>query len=113
MKMAIRVAFALLLATSITAPAMATATAEEQYRNAISLLLGQNGSQSDRSDALNLLRSAANQDFVPAQTALGTAYEQGVLTMQDIQQAIGWYTKAANQGDWIAQFALGPSYFTR
>lgn len=79
---------------------------EEDYRRAMSLLLGNNQSQSDRDDALGLLRSAAGQGFVPAQTALGSLFEA-----QDIQKAIWWYTKAAEKNDWIAQFSLGRIYF--
>ena len=87
------------------------ATPQEQYRKAISLLLPANNRQSDQNDAINLLRVAAGNGYSPAQTALACAYEQGFVVTQDIQQAIGWYKKAAEQGDWIAQFSLGRIYF--
>lgn len=88
------------------------ATPEEQYRGAMSLLLAGNSSTADQSDALNLLRLAADRGYSPAQTALGTIYEHGEGVMQDAQSAIAWYKKAADQGDWIAQFSLGRIYFS-
>jgi TPR repeat protein len=88
------------------------ATPQEQYRKAISLLLAGNNRQSDQDDAVNLLRTAAGSGYSPAQTALGTAYEQGFVVTQNTQQAIAWYKKAAEQGDWIAQFSLGRLYFS-
>jgi TPR repeat protein len=86
-------------------------TPEESYRRAMSLLLANNLNLTDRSEALNLLQSAADRNFAPAQTALGTAYERGTLGTPDVQQAIHWFTKAADQGDWIAQLSLGLIFF--
>lgn len=86
-------------------------TAQDQYQHAMSLLLTGNTNQSDRDQAIMLLRAAAAQDFVPAETALGTIYEEGVLTAPDTSQAILWFRKAADQGNWIAQFSLGRIYF--
>ena len=99
------------LAFALSLFALPTSSPEEKYRKAMGLLLGNNASLQDRDDALNLLQSAADQGFALAQTALGTAYELGMLSSADIQRAINWYTKAANQGDWIAQFSLGRIYF--
>src|SRR2546423_967286 len=96
------------------APCFALAQAsgpEEQYRKAMGLLLTVSPSLEQRDDALTLFRFAAEQKYVPAQTALGTLYERGNLATQDIRGAISWYEKAANQGDWIAQLALGRIYF--
>ncbi len=84
---------------------------EQQYKKALGFLLTANPSLQDRDAALELLRSAARQDYVPAQTALGTIFERGNLSAQDIREAIAWYEKAANQKDWIAQLALGRIYF--
>ena len=84
---------------------------EDQYRKAMGFLLTVSPSLQERDEALTLFRSAAEQKYVPAQTALGTLYERGNLATQDIRQAISWYEKAANQGDWIAQLALGRIYF--
>ncbi len=84
---------------------------EQQYKKAMGFLLTANPNLQDRDAALELLRSAARQDYVPAQTALGTIFERGNLAAQDIREAIAWYEKAANQKDWIAQLALGRIYF--
>jgi TPR repeat protein len=99
------------LGFSLSPFALPASSPEEKYRKAMSLLVGNNPSLEDRDDALNLLRSAADQGFAPAQTALGTAYELGTLSSADIQRAIDWYNKAADQGEWIAQFSLGRIYF--
>jgi len=108
--MRIRLLLFFFLVVSISRVALA-ATPEEQYRRAMSLLLAGNNDQTDKNDALNLLRLSADQGYFPAQTALATAYQRGFVVPQDIQQAIAWYKKAANQGDWVAQFSLGRIYF--
>ncbi|HXB22927.1 MAG TPA: tetratricopeptide repeat protein [Candidatus Solibacter sp.] len=93
-------------------PAFSTSPGpEEQYRQAMGFLLTVNPTMQDRDEALKLLRAAAEQKYVPAQTALGTLYERGNLATQDIHQAISWYEKAAREGDWVAQLALGRIYF--
>jgi len=102
----------LFLAFALSVFALPASSPGEKYRKAMSLLVGNNPNLEDRNDAFNLLRSAADQGFAPAQTSLGTAYELGTLSAPDIQRAIDWYTKAANQGDWIAQFSLGRIYFS-
>jgi len=102
--------FLFLLAIASSSFGSANATAVEQYRNAMSLLIA-NDSQADQNDALNQLRLAADQGYAPAQSALGTLYQQGFIVAQDVPTAIAWYKKAADQGDWIAQFSLGRIYF--
>jgi TPR repeat protein len=84
---------------------------EDQYRRGMGLLLTVNPTLQDRDDALALFRAAADQNYVPAETALGTLYERGYLATQDVRKAISWYEKAANHGDWIARLALGRIYF--
>src|SRR5260370_16692848 len=93
--------------------ALPVSSPEENYLKAASLLLGNNVSLTDRSDALNLLQLAAEDGFAPAQTALGTVLETGALGAQDPQKAIDWYTKAANQADWILKLSFVPIYFRR
>lgn len=82
----------------------------EQYRKAMSLLIA-NASQADQNDALDQLRLAADQGYAPAESSLGTIYQQGLIVAQDVPTAITWFKKAADQGDWIAQFSLGRIYF--
>ena len=93
-----------------TANALRADPPEEQYRKAMSLLVAHNNNPVDVSDALYLLRLSADGGFAPAQTALGTAYERGFGVAPDVHWAIDWYTKAAKQGDWVAQFSLGRLY---
>lgn len=85
-------------------------SAAQQYRKAMSLLVA-NNDQADLNDALNQLRLAADQGYAPAQSALGSIYQQGFIVAQDVPTAMAWYKKAADQGDWIAQFSLGRIYF--
>ncbi|MBZ5521611.1 MAG: sel1 repeat family protein [Acidobacteriia bacterium] len=85
-------------------------TPEEQYQKALGFLLASSHSQTDRDEALNLLRAAADKNYAPAQTALGTLYAKDSFTPRDISKAIDWFTKAAEQDDWIAQLALGRIY---
>jgi len=85
-------------------------SAQENYNQALGTLLAAGHSQTDRDQALSLLRSAAEKNYAPAQTALGTIYAKGGITPRDIPKAIDWFTQAAEQDDWIAQFALGRIY---
>lgn len=111
LRMKLLVASLLLVATVVVSQEPKPASPEEQYRQAMGLLLAGNPSQSDRDQALTLLRAAASRNFVPAETALGTVYQDGILIAPDAGQAIFWFRKAADQGDWIAQFSLGRIYF--
>jgi hypothetical protein len=49
---------------------------------------------------------AAEQGEAAAQTNLAGMYEDGTGVTRDINQAIVWYTKAAEQGDEDAKKAL-------
>lgn len=52
----------------------------------------------------------ANQGDKVAQCNLGLCYQQGVGTAKDMQQAIFWMEKSANQDYALAQFSLGTFY---
>ena len=56
----------------------------------------------DRRDSLTLLGSAAELGYAPAQFALGRRYEKGDGVTADIEAALRWYRKAADQGDVFA-----------
>jgi TPR repeat protein len=101
----------LFLALQVSVFAAPASSPEENYRRAMSLLVGNSLNLTDRSEVLSLLQLAAERNFAPAQTALGTAYERGTLGTQDIHQAIEWFTRAGGQGDWIAQLSLGVIFF--
>lgn len=57
-----------------------------------------------------LLLELAENDAVTAQCDLGYCYEQGIGTSSDINKAIFWYKKAANQNNTLAQVNLGCLY---
>src|ERR1043165_2398999 len=92
----------ILLALILLAPALLVSqeprppAVEDQYRHAMSLLLAGNPNASDRDQAVTLLRAAASQNYAPAETALGTIYEQGILVTKEASQAILFYRKAAD-----------------
>ena len=60
----------------------------------------------DREEALRLGRLSAEQGCDYAQFNLAECYEQGRGVEQDLEQAIHWYTLAAEQGDEDAIEAL-------
>src|SRR5260370_36927014 len=74
--------------------ALPVSSPEENYLKAASLLLGDNVSLTDRSDALNLLQLPAEDGFAPAQTALGPVLETGPLGTQNIHKGTDAATKA-------------------
>jgi TPR repeat protein len=55
---------------------------------------------------LDTLRTQAEQGDAWAQLNLGAAYDNGIGTPRDVEQAIHWYQKAAEQGLAEAQFNL-------
>ena len=56
--------------------------------------------------AVKCFRQAAEQGHAEAQYNLGVCYANGCGMPKDLQQAIYWYTKAAEQGNEDAQKAL-------
>ena len=56
--------------------------------------------------------TAAQGDSAAAQYELGMKYYNGDGVPQDYQQAVEWFTKAAEQGEARAQFMLGVLYDT-
>lgn len=56
----------------------------------------------DRRDSLTMLRSAAEHGYAPAQFALGRRCENGDGMTADVEEALRWYRKAADQGDVFA-----------
>ncbi len=62
------------------------------------------------SSNLQNIRSAATQGDATSQFQLGVAYDRGVGTKQDLQEAAKWYRAAAEQGYAEAQNSLGSLY---
>ena len=61
-------------------------------------------------EALLMLRQLAESGYAPAQTRLGSLYQDGQGVKQDYAQAMAWYLKAADQGDWLAQSNISQLY---
>jgi len=56
------------------------------------------------------LQQEASQNNIQAQITLGNMYETGQNIPKDYKKALEWYTKAANQGNALAQFYVGRRY---
>ena len=66
----------LFLMIALSIPALAAGSAAEDYRHAMSLLIGNNQDTSDQDTALELLHSSADRGYAPSQTAMGAIYEE-------------------------------------
>ncbi|KAI8364463.1 hypothetical protein EDC96DRAFT_444041 [Choanephora cucurbitarum] len=67
----------------------------------------------DLNYARELFTQAAQYGYAPSQFKLGLAYENGFLNCPvDPRRSIAWYSKAAQQGDIEAEFALSGWYLT-
>src|SRR6266478_4195631 len=53
---------------------------------------------------------AANRGYIEAQYMVGRMYDDGRGVLQDYNQAVPWYRKAADQGNALAQSFLGSMY---
>lgn len=58
------------------------------------------------------MRKAAVQGYIPAQRSLGDTYRNGFLAREDLDEAMYWYLKAAEQGDAESQNSYGEVYST-
>lgn len=67
----------------------------------------------DLNYARELFSQAAQYGYAPSQFKLGQAYENGLLNCPvDPRRSIAWYSKAAEQGEVEAEFALSGWYLT-
>lgn len=67
----------------------------------------------DERYAMELFTKAANLGYKHSQSRLGAAYEYGLMGCPiDPQKSIMWYSKAASQGEHLAEFALSGWYLT-
>ncbi|KAG1455472.1 hypothetical protein G6F46_006898 [Rhizopus delemar] len=67
----------------------------------------------DLNYARELFTQAAQYGYAPSQFKLGQAYENGFLNCPvDPRRSIAWYSKAAEQGEVEAEFALSGWYLT-
>ena len=63
--------------------------------------------QQVQSRPLDEIRSAAERGDAQAQYELGRVYEEGIEIKADVNEAVKWYTKAAEQNLSMAQYLLG------
>lgn len=71
------------------------------------------GLNKDERVALQYYKEAAKLLYAPAQCKLGWCYEYGKLgCVIDPRRSIGWYSRAAKQGNFIAEMALSGWYLT-
>jgi TPR repeat protein len=68
------------------------------------------GVAQDYSEALKLMRKAADQGDAEAQEGLGEMYREGKGIPQDYAEAVKWFRLAADQGMSEAQYNLGLMY---
>lgn len=59
------------------------------------------------------MKAVETSDNAAAQYLVGNCYLYGVGVLQDDEEAIKWYKKAANQGDAFAQCSLGDYYYEK
>ena len=70
---------------------------KEIYDKAESYWYGEKGVYMNRSKALELYNEAADKGYVYAQIRLGELYKEGEDVTMDLNRAVYWYTKAAEQ----------------
>ncbi|WP_008296172.1 tetratricopeptide repeat protein [Congregibacter litoralis] len=82
---------------------------DAQYRLGMALLreFDISTDPATQSEAIAMLRKAADGDHSQAQSLMGDLYFQGRGVVQDFVQAFDWYSKAANQGHAEAMYGLG------
>ena len=82
---------------------------QADYEAGVKLLNG-NGVKQDLSEAVRLIKNAAEKGHKAAQTHLGVLYATGKGIQKDEVLAAYWYRKSADQGDSDAQNFLGLLY---
>jgi TPR repeat protein len=60
--------------------------------------------------AFEWYKKSAEQEYSKAQNQLGCIYYMGEGTEKNLEEAAHWFQKAANNGDYIAQYNLGECY---
>lgn len=58
-------------------------------------------------------KKSADKGYAPAQTALGSLYEEGIGVKKDQEEARKWFQKAADQGDTVGLVDLARKYLSR
>ena len=79
---------------------------DEAYTRAVQYLDEKNYSQ-----AIDIFRKLANNDYAPAQDKLAWMYQNGWGVEQSYSQAVSWFRKAAEQGNTEAMASMGLMYY--
>jgi uncharacterized protein len=98
------------------APAISAAAAHYQQACAAGLDWGQynyanllatgRGVRQNQAQALKLYRLAAEQGHAKSMNLLGRCYEEGLAVNPDFEQALVWYRRSAEAGDFRGQHSL-------
>jgi uncharacterized protein len=81
------------------------------FERGMNALTGAGFSRNDPS-GVEYVRQSADAGYAPAQAVMGYFEEIGFTVPREPQQAAGYYTKAAVQGDRMSQWVLGRMYFS-
>ena len=102
------VIFAIGFAIGCTAGAAQTAglNAPQLFDQGMNALMGSSVTRSD-ANAMEYFHRSADLGFAPAQVVLGYLFETGRGTAVNAREAFGWYKKAAQQDDPLAQWLAG------
>ena len=101
MRSLIGVCMMLLSMTSIAA-SVGEAEPVLMYEEGMNYLYGRNGHAEDASRAAAYFKTLAEQDWSVAQNRLGEMYEAGLGVTRDLDTAMSWYQRAADQGHPLA-----------
>lgn len=85
-------------------------SSEEGTRKIDEILAALN--EPEESEAVRLLREAAEQGEAKAQNKMGYLYDVGKEVLQNDAEAVRWYRRAAAQGYAMAQYNLGNHYMS-
>jgi TPR repeat protein len=93
----------MLLSTTSMAASVGEADPVLMYEVGMNYLHGRNGHDRDARRAAEYFQTLAEQQWSVAQNRLGEMYEQGLGVPRDLDLAVSWYERAAEQGHPIAQ----------
>lgn len=65
----------------------------------------------DCQQAFHYIKLAVSHDYAPAQWLMGRIWEEGGCIEADLEKAIYWYQKSAQQGDANGLYRLGRCYY--
>ncbi|MGD0508247.1 MAG: tetratricopeptide repeat protein [Terriglobales bacterium] len=105
-----RIILSSILVLSSTIALAQSGSPEALYDRGVDAITGVGSSRND-SLGIDYFRRSADLGFGPAQIALAYYYETGTVLASNPSQAVDLYRKAAQQGDPLAGWLAGRSYF--